>query len=78
MAEIGFVGKAPGKYQLWLGGDASGTRLNKVYKDVIKEAELEARAEAAPHPLARPARHRRTLRRLRHARPPAGGRRGKS
>jgi sulfite reductase (NADPH) hemoprotein beta-component len=42
MAEIGFVGKAPGKYQLWLGGDVSGTRLNKVYKDVIKEAELEA------------------------------------
>jgi sulfite reductase (NADPH) hemoprotein beta-component len=42
MAEIGFVGKAPGKYQLWLGGDVSGTRLNKVYKDVIKEVELEA------------------------------------
>ena len=42
MAEIGFVGKAPGKYQLWLGGDASGTRLNKVFKEVIKEAELEA------------------------------------
>ena len=39
---IGFVGKAPGKYQLWLGGDVSGTRLNRVYKDVIKEAELEA------------------------------------
>ena len=42
MAEIGFVGKAPGKYQLWLGGDVSGTRLNKVFKDVIKETELEA------------------------------------
>jgi sulfite reductase (NADPH) hemoprotein beta-component len=42
MAEIGFVGKAPGKYQLWLGGDVSGQRLNKVFKDVIKEAELEA------------------------------------
>lgn len=42
MAELGFVGKAPGKYQLWLGGDVAGTRLNKVFKDVIKEAELEA------------------------------------
>jgi sulfite reductase (NADPH) hemoprotein beta-component len=42
MAEIGFVGKAPGKYQLWLGGDVSGTRLNQVFKEVIKEAELEA------------------------------------
>jgi sulfite reductase (NADPH) hemoprotein beta-component len=40
-AEIGFVGKAPGRYQLWLGGNASGTRLNKVFKDVVKEAEVE-------------------------------------
>ena len=42
MAEIAFVGKAPGRYQLWLGGNASGTRLNRIFKDVIKEAELEA------------------------------------
>ena len=42
MAEIAFVGKAPGRYQVWLGGNASGTRLNRVYKEVIKEAELEA------------------------------------
>jgi len=42
MAEMAFVGKAPGRYQLWLGGNASGTRLNRVFKDVIKEVELEA------------------------------------
>jgi sulfite reductase (NADPH) hemoprotein beta-component len=42
MAEIAFVGKAPGRYQVWLGGNASGTRLNRVFKEVIKEAELEA------------------------------------
>jgi sulfite reductase (NADPH) hemoprotein beta-component len=42
MAEIAFVGKAPGRYQLWLGGNTSGTRLNKLFKDVIKDAELEA------------------------------------
>jgi sulfite reductase (NADPH) hemoprotein beta-component len=42
MAEIGFVGKAPGRYQLWLGGNASGTRLNQLFKDVIKDAEFEA------------------------------------
>lgn len=41
MAEIAFVGKAPGKYQLWLGGDVSGQRLNRVYKEVIKDADLE-------------------------------------
>jgi sulfite reductase (NADPH) hemoprotein beta-component len=42
MAEMAFVGKAPGRYQLWLGGNAAGTRLNKIFKDVIKDAELEA------------------------------------
>ena len=42
MAEIAFVGKAPGRYQLWLGGNAAGTRLNRVFKEVIKETELEA------------------------------------
>ncbi|MCF7687356.1 MAG: NADPH-dependent assimilatory sulfite reductase hemoprotein subunit [Cephaloticoccus sp.] len=42
MAEIAFVGKAPGRYQLWLGGNAAGTRLNRVFKEVIKEAEVEA------------------------------------
>ncbi len=40
-AEIGFVGKAPGRYQLWLGGNASGTRLNKVFKELVKEADIE-------------------------------------
>ena len=42
MAEIGFVGKAPGRYQLWLGGNSSGTRLNKLFKDVVKEPDVEA------------------------------------
>ena len=41
MAELAFVGKAPGRYQVWLGGNASGTRLNRVWKDVLKEPELE-------------------------------------
>ena len=41
MAEIGFVGKAPGRYQVWFGGDVAGTRLNKVWKDMLKEADLE-------------------------------------
>ena len=42
MAEIAFVGKAPGRYQLWLGGNASGTRLNTLFKDVMKEPDVEA------------------------------------
>lgn len=42
MAEIAFVGKAPGRYQLWLGGNAAGTRLNRLFKETVKEAEIEA------------------------------------
>jgi len=42
MAEIAFVGKAPGRYQLWLGGDVAGTRLNRIWKDVVKDPEIEA------------------------------------
>jgi sulfite reductase (NADPH) hemoprotein beta-component len=41
VAEIAFVGKAPGRYQVWLGGDASGTRLNRIWKDVVKDPDME-------------------------------------
>jgi sulfite reductase (NADPH) hemoprotein beta-component len=41
MAEIAFVGKAPGRYQVWLGGDTAGTRLNRIWKDVMKETDIE-------------------------------------
>ena len=40
MAEIGFVGKAPGRYQVWLGGNANGTRLNRVWKEMVKDADI--------------------------------------
>ena len=39
LAEIGFVGKGPGKYVLRLGGDYEGERLNQVYKEEVDEAE---------------------------------------
>jgi len=42
VAELAFVGKAPGRYQVWLGGNAAGTRLNRIWKDILKEADLEA------------------------------------
>ncbi len=42
MAEIAFVGKSPGRYQLWLGGNVPGTRLNRVWKDVVKDPEIES------------------------------------
>jgi len=42
MAEIGFVGKAPGRYQIWLGGNETCTRLNQLYRDMVKEPDLTA------------------------------------
>lgn len=42
VAEIAFVGKAPGRYQLWLGGNAAGTRLNRLWKETVKDVEIEA------------------------------------
>ena len=41
MAEIAFVGKAPGRYQVWLGGDTAGTRLNRLWKDMVKDPDIE-------------------------------------
>ena len=40
LGEIGFVGKAPGKYNLYLGAGFSGNRLNKLYKENIDEKEI--------------------------------------
>jgi sulfite reductase (NADPH) hemoprotein beta-component len=42
MAEIGFVGKAPGRYQIWLGGNESSTRLNRLYRDMVKDPDIIA------------------------------------
>lgn len=41
MAELAFVGKAPGRYQVWLGGNAAGTRLNRIWKETVKDPEIE-------------------------------------
>ena len=41
VAEIGFVGKAPGRYQIWLGGDLAGTRLARIWKEMVKDADIE-------------------------------------
>ena len=40
VAEIGLVGKGPGRYVLRLGGDYQGERLNRVYKEEADEAEI--------------------------------------
>lgn len=39
-SEIGFIGTHPGKYNLHIGGDNEGERLNTKYKESLNEAEL--------------------------------------
>jgi sulfite reductase (NADPH) hemoprotein beta-component len=45
LAELAFVGKAPGKYNLYLGGSFSGDRLNQMYRENIGEEEILAELE---------------------------------
>lgn len=40
LAEIGFVGKGPGRYQIWLGANLEGTRLNRIWKDMVKDPDI--------------------------------------
>ncbi len=40
VADIGFVGRSLDKYTIFIGGDPSGTRLNKEYKDLVPREEL--------------------------------------
>ena len=40
LAEIALVGKAPGRYNLQLGGDAFGERLNRLYRENIDVPEI--------------------------------------
>lgn len=42
LGEIALTGKALGKYNLFLGADASGQRLNRLYKENIDETEILA------------------------------------
>ncbi|KOO41197.1 assimilatory sulfite reductase (NADPH) hemoprotein subunit [Priestia koreensis] len=40
LAEIGFIGKAPGKYNMYLGAAFDGSRLSKMYRENIGEEEI--------------------------------------
>ena len=40
IAEIAFVGRSPGKYNIYLGGGFIGDRLNKLYKVSTKQEEI--------------------------------------
>jgi sulfite reductase (NADPH) hemoprotein beta-component len=45
LAEIGLVGKGPGRYNLYLGGAFDGSRLNKLYREDLDHAGLVAALE---------------------------------
>lgn len=40
LGEIGLVGKAPGKYNLYLGAGFDGARLNRLYRASVKSEEI--------------------------------------
>ncbi|MBR9856977.1 MAG: assimilatory sulfite reductase (NADPH) hemoprotein subunit [Gammaproteobacteria bacterium] len=40
LAEIGLVGKAPGRYNLHLGGNREGTRIPRMYKENITDSQI--------------------------------------
>jgi len=46
LAEIALIGKAPGRYNLYLGGDGRGQRLNERYLENVDEAAILAALDA--------------------------------
>jgi sulfite reductase (NADPH) hemoprotein beta-component len=40
LGEIAFIGKAPGRYNLYMGAGFAGDRLNKLYRENIDEKEI--------------------------------------
>lgn len=42
LGEIGFVGRSPGKYNLYLGAGFAGERLNKLYKENVTHEQIIA------------------------------------
>ena len=46
LAEIGLVGKGPGKYNMYLGSDLAGSRVPKLYKENVDEAAVLSEIDA--------------------------------
>ena len=47
LAEIALIGKAPGRYNLYFGGDGRGQRLNALYLENVDEPTIVAALDAA-------------------------------
>jgi sulfite reductase (NADPH) hemoprotein beta-component len=46
LAELGLIGKGPGKYNMYLGGNINGTRVPKPYKENLDEATILAEIDS--------------------------------
>lgn len=53
LAEVGLVGKAPGKYNLYLGAKLNGSRLNKLYREALSHDEILEALQPIFHDYAR-------------------------
>lgn len=53
LGEIAFIGKGPGRYNMYLGAGFTGDRLNKLYKENIDEQEILATLEPIIHRYAK-------------------------
>ena len=67
-AEIGFVGTAYGLYNLHIGGDRLGLRLNKKYKDNLNEEQILQTLDELFHVYATEKRGNETFDRIRKTR----------
>ncbi len=47
LAEVALVGKAPGRYNLFYGGDGKGQRLNALHLENVDESTIVAALDAA-------------------------------
>jgi len=45
LGDIGFVGRSADKYQIYVGGDFEGTRLNTLFADLVPRDELVSRLQ---------------------------------
>ena len=45
LGEIAFIGKSPGRYNLYLGAAHNGERMNKLYREMLDEAGILAELE---------------------------------
>ena len=57
LAEIGLVGRGPGRYNLYLGAAADGTRLNKLYRRDLDHDAILASLSTLLHQYARERAH---------------------